>query len=184
MPEGGQQRDTPATSPPEAPPRRGVVAPVEEGTPPAESIEGGVRLAPGTAHSAVRDLAIQQVIATLKTQGAPLDEAMVAQVLDLIDGIAPTNAVESMLASQMIIGHQAAVLTARRGLTAPNAALSQVYLALATKFMHLFATQLETLNRSRGKGTLQRVVVERVNVEPGGRAIVGVVAAGGGERGS
>jgi len=171
------------TSPHEGGPKAESVAPADEGKSLTESIEGDARLAIAE-HSAVRDLAIQQVIATLKTPGVPLDETMVAQVLDLIDGIAPTNAVESMLAAQLTIAHHAALLTARRGLTAPNAALWQVYLALAAKFMHLFATQLETLNRSRGKGTLQRVVVERVNVEPGGRAIIGVVAAGSGERGS
>jgi hypothetical protein len=36
------------------------------------------------------------------------------------------------------------------------------------------------LNRARGKAIMQRVVVERVNVGSGGKAVVGAVANGGG----
>ncbi len=43
--------------------------------------------------------------------------------------------------------------------------------------MALYAKQLETLNKHRGKGQ-QKVTVEHVNVEPDGQAIVGNVEAG------
>ncbi len=42
----------------------------------------------------------------------------------------------------------------------------------AAKLLSIFAKQLETLNRNRGKGQ-QKVTVEYVNVEPGGQAVVG-----------
>ncbi len=42
----------------------------------------------------------------------------------------------------------------------------------AAKLLSIFAKQLETLNRNRGKGQ-QKVSVEYVNVEPGGQAMVG-----------
>ncbi len=42
----------------------------------------------------------------------------------------------------------------------------------AAKLLSIFAKQLETLNRNRGKGQ-QKVTVEYVSVEPGGQAVVG-----------
>ena len=47
----------------------------------------------------------------------------------------------------------------------------------AHKLMSLYAKQLETLNKHRGKGQ-QKVTVEHVNVQAGGQAIVGTVEAG------
>ena len=44
--------------------------------------------------------------------------------------------------------------------------------------MALYARQLETLNKHRGKGQ-QKVTVEHVHVAEGGQAIVGNVEAGG-----
>jgi hypothetical protein len=47
-----------------------------------------------------------------------------------------------------------------------------------TKLARTFTAQVEALKRYRSKGT-QHVIFERVNVEPGGQAIVGNVAHGG-----
>lgn len=52
----------------------------------------------------------------------------------------------------------------------------QAYLSLARKLMTLYVAQRDALNRNRGKATVQKVVVERVNVAPGAQAIVGAVA--------
>ena len=45
---------------------------------------------------------------------------------------------------------------------------------LAIKLLRTFTTQLEALQRYRGKGQ-QKVTVEHVNVNAGGQAIVGTV---------
>jgi hypothetical protein len=45
--------------------------------------------------------------------------------------------------------------------------------------MMLFTAQMDALNRHRGKGTTQKIVIERVVVAPGGRAVVGAIANGG-----
>jgi hypothetical protein len=45
--------------------------------------------------------------------------------------------------------------------------------------MTLFTAQMDALNRHRGKGTTQKIVIERVLVAPGAQAIVGAVANGG-----
>ena len=50
------------------------------------------------------------------------------------------------------------------------------YLSLARKLMTLFTAQMDALNRHRGKVTVQKVIVEKVHVAPGGQAIVGAIA--------
>jgi len=49
----------------------------------------------------------------------------------------------------------------------------------AAKLMRVFSTQVETLVRYRSRGQ-QRVVVEHVNIEAGGQAVVGIVNGRGG----
>jgi hypothetical protein len=48
----------------------------------------------------------------------------------------------------------------------------------ASKSMRLFNDQVETMAKLKGKSGQQRVVVEHVNVEAGGQAIVGVLPGG------
>jgi hypothetical protein len=52
--------------------------------------------------------------------------------------------------------------------------------SLLTKLHRTFTTQLEAMQRYRGKGP-QQVRVEHVHVHEGGQAIVGTVQQGGGE---
>ena len=173
------EANAPTGLPPEAPPRPGVVAPVEEGKPPTESIEGTVHLAFGTDDASVREMLASQLVALLKNPATPVDDAVVEQALALITGIGPRDVTEAMLALQMVAAHQAAMATARRALAAPNANLAGFYLSLSGKLMRTFTGQLEALNRGRGKGIVQRVVVERVNIERGAQAVVGAVTAPG-----
>jgi hypothetical protein len=85
-----------------------------------------------------------------------------------------------MLATEMIVGHFAAMDTARRALHAEQTAGGRAtYLSLSRKLMALFAAQMDALNRHRGKGTTQKIVIERVLVAPGAEAIVGAVPNGG-----
>ena len=53
------------------------------------------------------------------------------------------------------------------------------YMNLANKFMRTFTSQIEALNKHRGKGQ-QKVIVEHVHVNAGGQAIVGNVTKTGG----
>jgi len=54
-----------------------------------------------------------------------------------------------------------------------------LYINGGTKLSRVFANQMEALKKYRGKGQ-QKIVVEHVNVNEGGQAIVGVVNPGGG----
>jgi hypothetical protein len=77
-----------------------------------------------------------------------------------------------MLTCQMLIAHTAAMDAsgkARHVEQTPGG--RQAYLGLARKLMTLFSAQMDALNRHRGKATVQKVIVERVQVAPGGQAV-------------
>ena len=89
---------------------------------------------------------------------------------DLMCEIGPKDAIEGMLASQMVATHLAAMECYRRamipeqGMEVRHSNLSQ-----ANKLTRSYAVLVEALNKHRGKGQ-QKIIVERVNVEPGGQA--------------
>jgi hypothetical protein len=90
-------------------------------------------------------------------------------------GIKPQDEIEGMLATQMVATHNAAMECLRRSMI-PKQTFDgrESSLRQATKLLSIFAKQLETLNRNRGKGQ-QKVTVEHVQVQSGGQAIVGSV---------
>ncbi len=88
-------------------------------------------------------------------------------------GIRPQDEVEGMLATQMVATHSAAMECLRRSMIQEQTIVGRdTNLRHAAKLLSIFAKQLETLNRNRGKGQ-QKVTVEHVNVEAGGQAMVG-----------
>ncbi len=94
-------------------------------------------------------------------------------------GIAPRDALEGLLAAQMVAVHEAAMGCLHRAHDRGHApGLRQAELAQATRLVRSFAAQLEALDRHRGKGR-QVVRVEHVTVQAGGRAIVGDVTHAG-----
>jgi hypothetical protein len=95
-------------------------------------------------------------------------------------GIAPQDAVEGMLAAQLVATHGAAMECFRRAhLPDQNGHGYQLCLNQANKLVRSFAALSEALDRHRGKGQ-QVVRVEHVTVQAGGRAIVGAVTQGAG----
>jgi hypothetical protein len=76
-----------------------------------------------------------------------------------------------MLTCQMFIAHTAAMDAAGRRSLQQTAGGRQAYLGLARKLMTLFSAQMDALNRHRGKATVQKVIVERVQVAPGGQVV-------------
>lgn len=98
--------------------------------------------------------------------------------MDLYESLQPADGAESMLATQMVGTHFAALERLRRAsISEQTFAERDMALKHAEKLMAIYAKQLVTMNKHRGKGQ-QRVTVEHVNVAPGCRAIVGVVESG------
>jgi hypothetical protein len=93
-----------------------------------------------------------------------------------IDGIGPKDELESLLAVQMVSVHNLAMefmkQTVRNNQTIEGVDVST---NRAVRLMRVFLEQVEALNRHRGKGQQQNIVVEHVNVNSGGQAIVGSV---------
>ena len=109
------------------------------------------------------------------------DDAKIERVvlaLELYESLEPADGAEGMLALQMVGTHDAALECLRRA-ALPNQTFEGRDMALkhAHKLMTLYAQQLATLNKHRGKGQ-QKVTVEHVNVAAGGQAIVGNVETG------
>jgi hypothetical protein len=102
------------------------------------------------------------------------DRQLGAAVAALI-GIGPKDEMEGMIAAQLVACHNAAMECYRRSML-PEQTFEgrQENLNQANKLSRTYATQLEALNRHRGKGQ-QKVTVEHVHVHSGGQAIVGAV---------
>ena len=106
------------------------------------------------------------------------------QALALTRGIAPRDALEGMLAMQMVATHNVAMEMLRRMLISEQPADIVNRLSnQASKLLRVFCEQVDTLNTYRGKTTEQKMTVEHVNVHEGGQAIVGNVSPGKGRTG-
>ena len=100
-------------------------------------------------------------------------------MLSMVTGIEPKDQMEAMLAAQMAALHMQMMTFARRLSNADTYLESEMAEKAFNKLARTFTTQMEALNRYRGKGQ-QKMTVEHVHVHDGGQAIVGQVAQGGG----
>jgi hypothetical protein len=99
--------------------------------------------------------------------------------LAAIASIAPEDALESMLAVQMVATHRAAMSALRQLNNSEYIDQSNSAANRATKLMNAYTRQVEALNKHRGKGQ-QKMTVEHVHVNEGGQAIIGTIEGGGG----
>jgi hypothetical protein len=95
----------------------------------------------------------------------------------------PTDEIEAMIVGQALAMHSASMECSRRAMIREQPfEIAQGFRKAATSSSRTFIELLAALDRKRGKGGQQRVVVEHVHVHSGGQAIVGTiepVAAGG-----
>jgi hypothetical protein len=102
-------------------------------------------------------------------------------VLSAVMDLAPRDAVERMLAVQMVATHVATIRSARWLANAETIPQVEAHYAGFNKLARTYAAQVEALRKHRNGGA-QTVRVEHVTVEAGGQAIVGNVHAGGAGR--
>jgi hypothetical protein len=111
------------------------------------------------------------------------DKKTAARQRDMIaaglPGIEPKDALEEMVAAQMLAVHAAAMECFRLALGEEYPHAQREHLDQGGKLSRTFAMLLDALNRHRGKGQ-QKITVEHVHVHSGGQAVVGVVEALGG----
>ena len=107
-------------------------------------------------------------------------EYYVHRIHGAIAGVDPKNAVEGMLAVQMVGAHNMAMEFSRRAMHQQQCTEGvDANVARASQFMKVFMEQVGCLQKLRGRGSQQSVRVEHVHVNQGGQAIVGTVAPGG-----
>jgi hypothetical protein len=103
--------------------------------------------------------------------------------LALLHGINPQNALEGMLAVQMVGTHNIALEMMRRAIIKGQSSEEvNRKINLSTKLLRTFTSQVEALQKMRNRGQ-QTVRVEHVTVNAGGQAIVGNVKNGAGRGG-
>ena len=130
----------------------------------------------GTNSADFTDGVLQQ-LANAVSPGRGADEEAINFGLAVIAGVEPKDELETMLAMQMVAVHMATMTFTRR--LAHVETLDQQNSAerALNKLSRTFAMQLEALKRYRTGGE-QKVVVQHVNVNEGGQAIVGTVDRG------
>jgi hypothetical protein len=103
-----------------------------------------------------------------------------AAALTAMGAFKPADEIEGMLAAQAIAMHHASMECSRRAMHPDQPfEAAQGFRKAAANASRTFTELLSALDRKRGKAVQQRVVVERVVVNPGGQAIVGAVAPSG-----
>ena len=135
-----------------------------------------VMLVLGTSSQEFMDGVLRQ-LANAVSPGKDADEEAINFALAVIAGIEPKDELETMLAMQMVAIHLATMTFTRR--LAHVETLDQQHGSerALNKLARTFAMQLEALKRYRTGGE-QKVVVQHVNVNEGGQAIVGNVDRG------
>jgi hypothetical protein len=113
-------------------------------------------------------------IATTKRQ---VSAGKMDYLMAMVAGIKPRDQLESMLAVQMAAIHDATMEMAARMKRVDSIQQHDSADRSLNKLARTFAAQMEALKRYRSKGE-QRVYVERVTVNKGGQAVVGVVERG------
>jgi hypothetical protein len=106
------------------------------------------------------------------------EEDAIAKAAALIAIANPTNELELMLASQMAV---TSLLVSHTAAQAYNAKTHNVLNAVSNqtvKFNRIYLEQINALQRLQGKSRTQKIVVEKVNIEAGGQAAIGVYEGG------
>ena len=135
-----------------------------------------VMLVLGTSSQEFMDGVLRQ-LANAVSPGKDSDEEAINFALAVIAGIEPKDELETMLAMQMVAIHLATMTFTRRLAHVETLDQQHGSEGALNKLARTFAMQLEALKRYRTGGE-QKVVVQHVNVNEGGQAIVGTVDRG------
>ena len=103
-----------------------------------------------------------------------------ASMIAAIDGIGPKDELESLLVVQMVSVHNLAMEFMKRSVCNNGMLIdpAEAETNRAVRLMRIVMDQVDVLNRYRGKSR-QNIIVEHVNVNSGGQAIVGSVQPSG-----
>jgi len=138
------------------------------------TINGNSRMF-GTNNVDSNNALVQEIVGVV-TNGGEHDLQNLTWALATVLGIGPKDELEGLLAAQMIGVHNLAMkFLARATLEGQTFEGTDANVNRAVRLLRTFTSQMEALNRHRGKVS-QQMVVENVNVNDGGQAIVGPVS--------
>lgn len=124
---------------------------------------------------------VYAVLGSIKIDKQLIDKSN--EILNALNSFKPADEFEGMLISRMIALHFQSMTFLRRAMLEDQTSEgTDLNVNRSTKLMRLYNETLETLMRYRRKGE-QKVTVQHINVENGGKAIVSgqMMAGGGGE---
>ena len=134
----------------------------------------------GTKSPAFANRAMERLGVVMRPKGSALPtQTEFNAALAAIDGIRPGDEIEAMLAVQMVATYETAMDMLIRAKQADLMPTLQECGSLAVKLLRTYTAQVEALVRLR-RGGEQRVIVQHVTVNEGGKAIVGAVNRPGG----
>ena len=151
--------------------------------PPAVSV-GAMKImeeATGAKELHLQERLMNLVYETLWTPDGLSDDerlARTASAISLLQDIKPSGAIESMLATQMVATHHAAMDCFRRAIVRDQTVEGRDQnLKHAEKLLSIYSRQIEVLDKHRGKGQ-QKMTVKHVYIEAGAQAVVGQFNSG------
>ena len=130
----------------------------------------------GTGSQEFMDGVLRQ-LANAVSPGKDADEDAINFGLAVIAGVEPKDELETMLGLQMVAVHLATMTFTRRLAHVETIAQQDSAERALNRLMRTYVAQMEALKRYRTGGE-QKVVVQHVNVNEGGQAIVGTVDRG------
>ena len=128
----------------------------------------GMRGAMGSISEPFQNLIMGQIVQVLPKREDGNYTADLNAVLAMLQGIAPANELEAMLAAQMVATHLLALETGRRTRFAEQLSQYQAHGNIATKFARTFTSQIEALAKLRRGG---EQVIRHIYVGEGGQAV-------------
>ena len=132
----------------------------------------------GTTNGDFAEGLIKQLFDVVSKGKAP-NEADLNLIVGMVQGIAPRDETEAMLAAQMVTVHNALITAARQLGNTQTIEQQDSASNMFNKLARTFIGQIEALKKYRSTGE-QNIRVQHVNVSEGGQAIVGNVQTGGG----
>lgn len=116
----------------------------------------------------------------VETMSDEYTNTLLMKATAMVAELQPRTATEAMLAAQMVGAHRVAMTFLAEATKREDTVEGRDRNTLrALRLMRLFAEQVDAMAKLKGKSGQQHVVVEHVNVNAGGQAIVGTVIPGG-----
>lgn len=127
----------------------------------------------GVADREAMDGILRQLVRASANGGKP-DEVNLGFMISMVKSIRPRDAIEAMLAAQMVAVHVMAMRCSGELACAQDPVRQDSAARALGRLARIFPAQIEALNRHRSRGE-PAITVQNVSVADGGNAIVGNV---------